>query len=67
MSLSAQEKFEKAVAYVQALPKDGPYQPDQDTKLKVRPCFPRDHTIGSSNRVSTTDTTSKVCISEQPR
>ncbi|KAH0833228.1 Acbp from Moniliophthora Perniciosa [Lanmaoa asiatica] len=34
MSLSVQEKFEKAVKHVQSLPKDGPYQPDQDTKLK---------------------------------
>ncbi|KAG8213099.1 Acbp from Moniliophthora Perniciosa [Butyriboletus roseoflavus] len=34
MTLSVQEKFDKAVKYVQSLPKDGPYQPDQDTKLK---------------------------------
>lgn len=36
MTLSLQEKFDKAVKYIQGLPKDGPYQPDQDTKLKVR-------------------------------
>lgn len=35
MTLSVQEKFDKAVKHVQSLPKDGPYQPDQDTKLKV--------------------------------
>ncbi|KAF8843690.1 acyl-CoA-binding protein [Paxillus ammoniavirescens] len=33
MPLSVQEKFDKAVAYVKNLPEDGPYQPDQDTKL----------------------------------
>lgn len=36
MPLSVEEKFNKAVAYVQGLPKDGPYQPSQDTKLQVR-------------------------------
>ncbi|KIK99969.1 hypothetical protein PAXRUDRAFT_822148 [Paxillus rubicundulus Ve08.2h10] len=34
MPLSVQEKFDKAVAYVKSLPKDGPYQPDQGTQLK---------------------------------
>ncbi|KAF9223691.1 long-chain fatty acid transporter [Gyrodon lividus] len=34
MPLSVEEKFEKAVKYIQGLPKDGPYQPDQDTKLQ---------------------------------
>ena len=36
MTLSVQEKFDKATKYVRGLPKDGPYQPDQDTQLKVR-------------------------------
>lgn len=36
MTLSVQEKFDKAVKYVQGLPKDGPYQPGQEIKLKVR-------------------------------
>jgi hypothetical protein len=36
MTLTVNEKFDKAVEYVRGLPKDGPYQPDQDTKLKVR-------------------------------
>jgi diazepam-binding inhibitor (GABA receptor modulating acyl-CoA-binding protein) len=34
MTLTVNEKFDKAVEYVRGLPKDGPYQPDQDTKLK---------------------------------
>lgn len=45
MTLSVQEKFEKAAKHVQSLPKDGPYQPDQDTKLNVKTYFFH-HAIG---------------------
>lgn len=33
-------KFEKAVAIVQSLPKDGPIQPTQEEQLYVRNLFP---------------------------
>jgi hypothetical protein len=32
----SQAKFEKAVAIIQALPKDGPIKPTQDDQLVVR-------------------------------
>ena len=34
--MSIQTKFERAVAIVQGLPKDGPVQPSQDDQLVVR-------------------------------
>ena len=36
----SQEKFDKAVAIVQGLPKDGPIQPSIDEKLVVRSSLP---------------------------
>ena len=45
MTLSVQEKFDKAVKHVQSLPEDGPYKPDQNTKLKVRRYSLQDHAI----------------------
>ncbi|KAF8558186.1 Acbp from Moniliophthora Perniciosa [Imleria badia] len=48
MPLSVQGKFDKAVKYVQELPKDGPYQPDQDTKLKYYAYY-KQGTIGDVN------------------
>ena len=34
--MAAQAKFDRAVAIVQGLPKDGPIQPKQDEQLDVR-------------------------------
>ncbi|KAI6108002.1 acyl CoA binding protein-domain-containing protein [Pisolithus sp. B1] len=34
MSLTLDQKFEKAYKFVQAQPKEGPFQPSQDRKLK---------------------------------
>ena len=64
MTLSVQEKFDKAVKYVRSLPKDGPYQPDQDTKLKVRG-YSLEIMRSAEAIVSITRTTSKVCVPEQ--
>ena len=64
MTLSVQEKFDKAVEYVRSLPKDGPYQPDQDTKLKVRR-YSLEIMRSAEAIVSITRTTSKVCVPEQ--
>ncbi|KAF7965952.1 hypothetical protein HWV62_2334 [Athelia sp. TMB] len=43
----SQAKFEKAVATVQALPKDGPIKPTQDQQLVV--CVASYRTIGDVN------------------
>ncbi|KAN0092865.1 Acyl CoA binding domain containing protein [Tylopilus felleus] len=48
MSSSVQQKFDKAVQYVQGLPKDGPYQPDQTTKLKYYAYY-KQATVGDVN------------------
>ncbi|KAI9570562.1 acyl CoA binding protein-domain-containing protein [Boletus coccyginus] len=48
MTLSVQEKFDKAVKHVQSLPEDGPYKPDQDTKLKYYAYY-KQGTIGDVN------------------
>ncbi|KAF9243477.1 acyl CoA binding protein-domain-containing protein [Melanogaster broomeanus] len=48
MPLSVQEKFDKAVKYVQSLPEDGPYKPDQATKLKYYAYY-KQGTIGDVN------------------
>ncbi|KIM67635.1 hypothetical protein SCLCIDRAFT_1112939 [Scleroderma citrinum Foug A] len=48
MPLSLQEKFDKAVAFVQSLPKDGPIQTSQDDKLEFYKYF-KQATIGDVN------------------
>jgi len=46
--MSSEAKFNKAVAIVQALPKDGPVQPSTDDKLKFYAYF-KQATIGDVN------------------
>ena len=42
----SEAKFNKAVAIVQSLPKNGPIQPSQDDQLFVRtPVFPRSQSL----------------------
>ncbi|KAG6373389.1 acyl-CoA-binding protein [Boletus reticuloceps] len=48
MTLTLQEKFDKAVKYVQSLPESGPLKPDQDTKLKYYGYY-KQATIGDVN------------------
>ncbi|KAI6125042.1 Acbp from Moniliophthora Perniciosa [Pisolithus croceorrhizus] len=67
MTLTLDEKFEKAYKFVQAQPKEGPFQPSQDRKLKVRACpaslrFPLPMAEMDYDHISTTSITSKVPI-----
>jgi len=43
-----QEKFDKAVKMIQDLPKEGPYQPNNDEKLKFYSLF-KQATVGKVN------------------
>ncbi|CAE6426649.1 unnamed protein product [Rhizoctonia solani] len=49
-SIMSQAKFDKAVAIVQSLPKDGPVKPTQDDQLKTLTPYP----IGTIGDVNTT-------------